>query len=76
MSTSVRPRRRRSFFLPLMVLVGVALLLFVNQARVASVRKIKARTTEDLDRAVVTGLQLITESDCRGWFKHCGYQVA
>jgi len=39
-------------------------------------RKVKARTTEDLDRAVVEGLQLITESDCRGWFKHCGYQVA
>jgi transposase len=40
------------------------------------VRKVKARTTEDLDRAVVEGLQLITESDCRSWFKHCGYQVA
>jgi len=39
-------------------------------------RKVKARTTEDLDRAVVEGLQSITESDCRGWFKHCGYQVA
>ncbi len=39
-------------------------------------RKVKARTTEDLDRAVVEGLQLITESDCRSWFKHCGYQVA
>jgi transposase len=39
-------------------------------------RKAKARTTADLDRAVADGLQLITKSDCRGWFKHCGYQVA
>jgi len=39
-------------------------------------RKVKARTTEGLDRAVAEGLKLITESDCRGWFKHCGYKVA
>ena len=39
-------------------------------------RKAKARTTEELDRAISEGLKLITESDCRGWFKHCGYQVA
>jgi transposase len=39
-------------------------------------RKAKARTREELDRAVSEGLKLITESDCRGWFKHCGYQVA
>jgi transposase len=39
-------------------------------------RKVKARTTAELDRAVAEGVQLITESDCRGWFKHCGYQVA
>lgn len=39
-------------------------------------RKIKARTTADLDRAVADGLRLITPSDCRGWFTHCGYQVA
>lgn len=39
-------------------------------------RKAKARTSEELDRAVSEGLKLITESDCRGWFKHCGYQVA
>jgi transposase len=39
-------------------------------------RKVKARTTEDLDRAVAAGLQLITENDCRSWFKHCGYKVA
>lgn len=39
-------------------------------------RKVKARTTADLDRAVADGLRLITPSDCRGWFTHCGYQVA
>lgn len=39
-------------------------------------RKAKARTNEELDRAVSEGLKLITESDCRGWFKHCGYQIA
>lgn len=39
-------------------------------------RKVKARTSEELDQAVAEGLQLITESDCRSWFKHCGYQVA
>jgi len=39
-------------------------------------RKVKARTNEELDCAVSEGLQLITASDCRSWFKHCGYQVA
>lgn len=39
-------------------------------------RKAKARTSEELDRAVSEGLQMITENDCRSWFKHCGYQVA
>ena len=39
-------------------------------------RKAKARTSEELDCAIVEGLKSITESDCRSWFKHCGYQVA
>lgn len=39
-------------------------------------KQAKARMSEELNRAVAEGLQLITESDCRGWFKHCGYQVA
>jgi transposase len=42
----------------------------------AYLRKVKARTTEGLERAIAQGLKLITASDCRGWFKHCGYQVA
>ncbi|GAC1406549.1 MAG: hypothetical protein NVSMB56_20360 [Pyrinomonadaceae bacterium] len=40
------------------------------------VRKVKARTNEEIDRAVAQGLNLMTASDCRGWYKHCGYQVA
>jgi len=39
-------------------------------------RKVKARTMAELDRAVAEGLRSISPSDCRGWFKHCGYQVA
>lgn len=39
-------------------------------------RKVKARTGEEVDRAIAEGLKLITADDCRGWFKHCGYQVA
>ncbi len=39
-------------------------------------RKAKARTREELDRAISEGLKLITKSNCRSWFKHCGYQVA
>lgn len=39
-------------------------------------RKVKVRTTAALDRAVAEGLRLITPRDCRGWFTHCGYQVA
>lgn len=39
-------------------------------------RKAKARTEAEIDRAIAEGLNLITAQDCRGWFKHCGYQVA
>lgn len=39
-------------------------------------RQAKARTQQELDRAIAEGLRLITESDCRSWFKYCGYQVA
>ena len=40
-----------------------------------SLRKAKARTREELERALVTALELVTGADCLGWFKHCGYQV-
>ncbi len=38
-------------------------------------RAAKARTREELERAFKAALELITESDCLGWFSHCGYQV-
>jgi transposase len=39
-------------------------------------RRVKARTQEELDQAITAGLKLITTSDCQGWFRSCGYQVA
>jgi transposase len=41
-----------------------------------SLRKAKARTIEELGRALNQGLELITPADCLAWFKHCGYSVA
>jgi transposase len=41
----------------------------------ASMRAAKARTREELERALVAALKLITSADCVGWFTHCGYQV-
>jgi transposase len=38
-------------------------------------RAAKARTREELERALMAALELVTKSDCRGWFGHCGYQV-
>jgi len=32
-----------------------------------------ARTRGALDDAIARGLELVTLSDLRGWFKHCGY---
>jgi len=40
-----------------------------------ALRAAKARTREELERAFKAALELITESDCLGWFSHCGYQV-
>ena len=41
----------------------------------ASMRAAKARTREELERALVAALKLITSTDCSGWFTHCGYQA-
>lgn len=41
----------------------------------AHMRATKARTREELERALVAALELVTGADCVGWFKHCGYQV-
>ena len=40
-----------------------------------AVRAAKARTTQELNDALVAALQLVTRADCFGWFSHCGYQV-
>ena len=40
-----------------------------------AMRAAKARTREELEQAFKAALELITESDCLGWFTHCGYQV-
>ena len=39
-------------------------------------RASKARTRDEIETALVKALEQITESDCRAWFRHCGYQVA
>jgi transposase len=39
-------------------------------------RAAKARTREELEAALAGALNMITKSDIRGWFKHCGYSVA
>lgn len=38
-------------------------------------RKAKARTREELEKALREALLLITEEDARGWFKSCGYAI-
>jgi DDE superfamily endonuclease len=39
-------------------------------------RVAKARTREELEKALAQAIKLITKADIRGWFKHCGYKVA
>ena len=39
-------------------------------------RAAKARTRDELERALAQAIKLVTKSDIRGWFKHCGYKVA
>ena len=38
-------------------------------------RKAKARTKVALYNAIAIGLDLITASDAKGWFRHAGYQM-
>lgn len=38
-------------------------------------RSVAARTVEGLQTAVGPALSAITESDCHGYFKHCGYTL-
>ena len=41
----------------------------------AMLRKLAARTREQLLPAVARALHAITPNDARGWFGHCGYRV-
>lgn len=41
-----------------------------------ALRAAKARTRDELERALAQAIKLVTKSDIRGWFKHCGYKVA
>ncbi len=38
-----------------------------------SLRSLGARTSHAMQKALKISLEAITESDTRGWFKHCGY---
>lgn len=37
-------------------------------------RSMGIRTKESLKAGIEAAFKLITRNDCRGWFKHCGYQ--
>jgi transposase len=39
----------------------------------AFLRKVGARTREELQEAIIQALGTITAQDARGWFQHCGY---
>ena len=41
----------------------------------AYLKKLKARTQDELEKAIAEALKTITVSDCLNWFRHCGYQV-
>ncbi len=41
----------------------------------ASLRSLGARTSNAMQKALKISLEAITESDARGWFKHCGYYI-
>lgn len=41
-----------------------------------AMRAAKAQIRDELERALVAALELVTSADCLGWFKHCGYRVA
>lgn len=38
-----------------------------------ALRSFKARTKRKLSNALAKAIAMVTESDIRGWFKHCGY---
>ena len=42
----------------------------------AAMRAAKARTREELEKALSAAIGMITDADCLAWFTHCGYQVS
>jgi len=41
----------------------------------AYLRKVKARTKESLEKAIVEALDLVTTDNILAWFKECGYSI-
>jgi transposase len=41
----------------------------------AALRRMEARTVEDLIKAVPLALDTVTANDCLGYFRHCGYTL-
>ena len=41
----------------------------------AYLRRVKARTQDELEKTIAAALKTITPSDCVNWFRHCGYKV-
>jgi transposase len=41
-----------------------------------ALRAAKARTPDELEKALVKAIELVTKADIQGWFIHCGYSVA
>jgi len=41
----------------------------------AYLKKVKARSQSELEKAIAAALSTITVSDCLNWFRHCGYEV-
>jgi transposase len=41
----------------------------------AYLKKVKARTQEELEVAIKAALETVTVNDCLNWFRHCGYEV-
>jgi transposase len=42
----------------------------------AYLRGAKARTGEELNKALAQAIGLVSKADIRGWFRHCGYSLA
>ena len=42
----------------------------------AYLRGVKARTEDELNKALAQAIGLVTKADIRGWFRHCGYSLA